>query len=369
MSNNDKQTKTLAVRHDAPIEWGKRTEIAALADRFSTMLPNAKDLNRNQILAAAQYCRLMDLNPFRGEVYFFPGKGGNLAVVDGYKALTRWAADKAEYSDWYESLPLDEGEVYKYRCWVLRDDRKVHIKEWVEMGATFQEAREMAAHYADGVVTKSDTMTRDGRPKDPPTGWTWDQVARKRALKNALNLSHGAPSPREMAELSWKVNGTQTIPDDWDGTEELSAYEAERLAELRATDRERQAEFDQLTDDEKAQRLAENSRLLHGDPDFEGFGDGPDYAQAEVWDAGEEETQQEEEPATIRKAKGAQVKTQNWAASFTSLKEDIGYYKNGYHATGAAWKMGYQEITDDNLADVLDALRQYAQDQQAQLPL
>ncbi len=53
----------------------------------------------------------------------------------------------------------------------------------------------------------------------------------------------------------------------------------------------------------------------------------------------------------------------------TRLKElsaAVPYYKpNGYHALGAAAKLGYSEITDANLDAVLDALTNYARDQKA----
>jgi len=262
-------------REDAPVEWGTRAEVGALADRLATMLPNAKDLTKNEILTAAQYCRLMDLNPFRGEVYFYKNRG-QLCVVDGYKALTRWARNQAPYSERYEQLPVEDGQIVHVRCWIVRDDRRAIIGEYRKMGATFKEAFEMVAVYADGIVTEAESSKRE-----PPAGWDWDQVARKRALKNAINLSHGAPSPREIAELSWQTNGgVQTIPEDWDGAEELGAHEAERLAELNAQHRLTAENWQSLTKEQQAAKVETNSRQLYGDPDFEGFGDEPETTTA-----------------------------------------------------------------------------------------
>ena len=212
------EEKALAEKKvDAPVEWGTRGEIGALADRLATMLPNANEMSRSEIMMAAQYCRMMDLNPFRGEVYFYKNRG-KVVVVDGYKSLVRWAQKKNAYSDRYDPLPLADDQVAHIRCWILRDDREQTLRDYVGMGASFKEAYAMAATFGDGSVSKSETVSRKtGEPIDPPVGWTWEQVARKRALKNALNLSHGAPSPREMAEMSWQTtNGVQTLPEDWD---------------------------------------------------------------------------------------------------------------------------------------------------------
>jgi len=262
-------------KQDAPVEWGRRGEIGALADRFAVMLPGAKDMTQAEILTAAQYARVMDLNPFRGEVYFYKDRG-KLCVVDGYKALARWAKKDMPYTDRYDLLPTDDGELVKVRCWILREDRKQFLREYTELGATFPEAFEIAATYADGVVMESETKTKRGDSRTAPTGWTWEQVARKRAFKNAINMSHGAPSPRDIAKESWEVNGIQTIPEDWDGAEVvLSQEEVEALAELRARTRETLDTFNELTPEERQVKAAENDRVLNGDPGFEGFGDEP----------------------------------------------------------------------------------------------
>ena len=272
------EEKSLTIKQDAPIEWGTRGEIAALADRFATMLPGAKQMSREEVLTAAQYARMMDLNPFRGEVYFYKDWTGKLCVVDGYKALARWARKEQPYTDRYDMLKPENGELVKVRCWILREDRKPFIREYTEMGASFKEAFEIAATFADGVVTVKETKTKKGTDRDPPTGWTWEQVARKRAFKNALNLSHGAPSPREIAKMSWEVKGVQTIPADWDGTDDLNGHEAERLAEMQARHREAMAEWRELSPEEQQEQFQDNVTALRGEADFEGFDTPPEPA-------------------------------------------------------------------------------------------
>lgn len=279
------------IKADAPAEWHRREEVAAMGQRIKTMLPGGNVLSDTQAMALAQYSLVMDLNPFRGEVYGFPGRGGQLCLVDGYKAMVRWAKEKAPYVEKYEDLPLEDGQLHHIRCWILRDDRKAQIGEWVNMGAPWREAFELVASFADGTVLQSETQ-KGNKDYDPPTGWTWEQVARKRALKNALNLSHGAPSPREVAAMSWRVNGVKTLPEDWDGTpaQIVEAGKAADYAEQKARTRETLTAWEQMTDQERQAKAAENSEALYGPPDFEGFDDEPEDngpTWGEVFGAGE----------------------------------------------------------------------------------
>lgn len=261
------EEKALTVKKaDAPAEWGARGEIGALADRLAAMLPGADKLERGDFMAIAQYCRLMDLNPFRGDAYFYRDRG-KLVVVDGYKVLRRWAERQSPFLERYDVLTPDEmpGEpegTIGVRCWILRDDRKATLAEFVEMGFTPMDAFRMAAVSAVGVVRPAEYVY-----KNPPTGWTVEQVARKRAMKNALNLSHGAPSPRESASLSWEVNGVQTIPQDWEQIPEHVQRDGmvEAYAGMSARTRETIAAFNAMTPEEQEAKLAENNALLHGD--------------------------------------------------------------------------------------------------------
>jgi len=279
---------------DVPAEWRTREEVKAMGRRIKTMLPSGDKLTDNQAAALGQYCLVMDLNPFRGEVYGYPDKKGNLCIVDGYKAMVRWALDKCPYSEKYESLPIDDGQLHVSRCWIMRDDRKVALQEWVDMGAPWNEAFALVAVYADGVVNVDETTGY----RKPPTGWTWEQVARKRALKNALNLSHGAPSPREIAALSWEVNGVKTVATDWDGIPEHITRDGQgaEYAAMRARTRETRTAWEEMTDDEREAKAQDNSELLYGEEGFEGFdtpsANGPDW-EAETVEAGEDE------PATV----------------------------------------------------------------------
>jgi len=220
---------TVQPKADAPAEWRNREDITALANRLKAMLPGS--LSAQEALLLAQYSAAMDANPFRGEIYAYQSRG-KLVLTEGYKLLVRWARRQCNFSDRYDRLnggELEEGAI-GFRCHILRDDARDTLKMLVEAGAPWKEAFDIVASSAVGIVTKSDMTSKQGKPIPPPKGWTWNQVARKRALKNALNLAYGAPSPREIAAETWRIEDTLTIPDDWQDTEKLNTAEAEANA-------------------------------------------------------------------------------------------------------------------------------------------
>lgn len=246
-------------------EYGGRSDVAALSRRIRSMMPGGEKLTSEQAMAVAQYSMLADANPFRGEVYGYDDGKGKLVLVEGYKLLVRWAKQQCGYAEKYEPYAVPDGDI-GFTCWILRNDALPTLKVLIEGGADYREAFEIAATSAVGIVRKADMWSRKyERAIAPPKGWTWDQVARKRALKNALNLSHGAPSPREIAAESWKVGETDTIPTDWDEcTPEMLLEARERLAQLTAQNREWKAERDDRTPEET---LRHNREILHGNDD------------------------------------------------------------------------------------------------------
>lgn len=264
------QTKIVKAEDVQLPEWHSRENVLALARRLKAMLPGGDRLSLAQAMATAQYAMMSDANPFRGEIYAYPDRGGQLVLVDGYKLLVRWAKRQAPYAEKFEPLPADqlrEGDI-GYTCWILRDDNRPLLRDLIGAGADFREAYEIAASAAVGIVRKEEmTSQKTGRPIPPPKGWDWDQVARKRALKNALNLSHGAPSPREIARETWLVGDTETIPEDWQQCKpEMLPAERERLAALNAQERDRREEWEQMTEEEIQETLERNLEILHGEP-------------------------------------------------------------------------------------------------------
>ena len=169
----------------------------------------------------------------------------------------------------------------------------------------------------------------------------------------------------------------QTLPEDWDGVDALNGQEAERLAEMSARHRETTEQFSTLTPEQRQEKFEKNNKLLHGDEDFEGFDTPPETAATTgpTWDhetveVGEDEPDPDPEPADNGDNKPAKIQTTKWAESGKALAAAEPYYqdKNGapdwFHMTGAAGKLGFNPVTDDNLDLALDAMRTYAHEQQ-----
>ena len=254
--------------------WGDREAVIATGIRIKTMLPGGDKLSIPHALAAGQYAVATGLNPFRGEFYAYTDKKGNLNIVDGYKALTRWAQDECPYDVQYRPLDPGPGEAYRIKCIIMRDDRREKLDYYLERGADFQTAFNLVTTSAVGVVNENETVWPDGNAKDPPKGWTWEQVAEKRALKTALNMSHGMPTVAELARKSFDVAGIITQPEDWEGTEEFKTQEErERLAVMQAKERERNEEWQEMSPEEKKERVKDNSTLLYGEDTDDPFAD------------------------------------------------------------------------------------------------
>lgn len=233
----DQAQVTVKEKVDAPAEWHDREEVVALANRLKGMMPGK--LSTEEALLLAQYSAAMDANPFRGEIYAYESKG-KMILVEGYKLLVRWARRQCQFYERYERITNDTDDIpddaIAFRCRILRDDAVNALARLTEAGVPF--AYEICSIEAVGVVTSADRTTRQGKPSPPPKGWTWEDVARKRALKNALNRAYGAPSPREIAEETWKVEDTLTIPEDWtDVTPEMPSAEREATALYNAKQR------------------------------------------------------------------------------------------------------------------------------------
>lgn len=237
-ANNDKNSLILSDEKDNLVDLGHQ---------IKTLLPGGEKLTVNQAISLGNYATLTRANPFRGEVYGFTDFKGQLKLVDGYKLLVRWAKKIAEYDEKYsERLAsgvegIQEGDI-GYRVTLMRYDKKSSIREYIDLGATFKEAYDLVANQAVGIVFKKETWSKTkNKPIDPPTGWSWDQVARKRALKNVLNIAYAMPSIEELARLNWEVDGQETKPQDWakQGTYQTTG-EAETHARLTAQERERQ---------------------------------------------------------------------------------------------------------------------------------
>lgn len=259
---------------DAPRNWGTREEIVALGDRLKVMLPGGQALTSQQAMALAQYSKLADANPFRGEIYAAVIKG-HVRFIDGYKLLVRWAKRAMPYNDKYEAWDEERKtreslkvEDIAYTCFILLEKDKLTVIELVKSGVALAEAYELFAFSASGVVSKKDDMTKqDGNDIAPPKGWTWHDVAKKRALKNALNLSHGAPSPSEISKETWVVDDVETEQVDWDQAQSSNITDPDviaRLARLEALNRGWAEERATMEPEELKAQVEEDRELLRG---------------------------------------------------------------------------------------------------------
>ncbi len=236
---------------------GEKEDLIDLGHQLKVLLPGGDKLTDNQAISVGNYAQLTKANPFRGEIYGYADKNGKLVIVDGYKLLIRWAKKISDYDEDYgERLStgvegLGETDI-GYRCTIMRHDRKKAIREYVQLGATFREAYDLVSNSAVGIVAATETRNA------PPKGWSWDQVARKRALKNVLNTAYAMPSIEELAKDSWQVDGQETVAEDWAAPDTYkTAEEAEAHARLAAQERERKEVVASMTEDQKQVRAEE----------------------------------------------------------------------------------------------------------------
>jgi hypothetical protein len=199
----------------------EKNNLVDLGHQIKALLPGGNTLTDNQAISVANYASLTKANPFRGEIYGYPDRNGKLVLVDGYKLLIRWAKSISDYDEDYgDRLPvgvegIEEGDI-GYRLTILRHDKRSGIKEYVTMGADFKTAYDLVSNSAVGIVRKNETYNSyKKKPIPPPKGWSWDEVARKRALKNVLNRAYPMPSIEDLARLNWEVSGQETSPEDW----------------------------------------------------------------------------------------------------------------------------------------------------------
>jgi hypothetical protein len=234
---------------------GEKEQLIDLGNKMKALLPGGDKLTDTQAMSVGNYAALTHANPFRGEIYGYESKG-QLVLVDGYKLLIRWAKKISDYDEDYgDRLPpgvegLNETDI-GYRCTIMRHDRKKVIREYISMGATFKEAYDLVSNSAVGIVTANETRN------SPPKGWSWDQVARKRALKNVLNQAYAMPSIEELAHLNWEVDRQETLPEDWAALDTYKTTEEHEVhARLAAQERERQNKVADMDDRERTERQA-----------------------------------------------------------------------------------------------------------------
>lgn len=93
------ESKELTVRQDRIVsQYGQSTEVATMAERILYMLPGVKKIGKHAAYALAQVAVSMGLNPFIGEIWAIPGKGG-FSISGGIKAYRRAARNEMKRQD------------------------------------------------------------------------------------------------------------------------------------------------------------------------------------------------------------------------------------------------------------------------------
>lgn len=252
--------------------WGSHDDVRTMAHRLQATHPTCRDLPFEDCMAVAQRMIAVGANIYRDELQVWKDAEGKLHIGEGYKLLIRWAKRICNYSERWEPLPasgLREGDI-GLRCCILRHDARPLMQTLLEAEVPYQEVLDLVWTYADGIVRREETVDDQGRPVDPATGWSWEQTARKRALCNALKLSHGSPSMAEIASESWMVGNMQTTADDWEyawaSYPDAHPEDRELTAQLSARTMESLSTDDGLPPEET---LKNGRALLRGDDDGE----------------------------------------------------------------------------------------------------
>lgn len=217
--------------------YGDGDDIKKMAQRIKLCLPGGNRLNDAEALSLAQISIAYGLNPFNGEVWHIPGKG----TMVGIKGHRKAARKQAQY--WPEHILLTPDEradlgipddAIAYKCLIYRSDL---IRESAEAVKLMYEAgmKDAAERYA-----YKPTVGIGFWVPGEPTKMKPDQAARKRAEADALKMAFDLPFASESG------NG-----------ERVGFVDAE--------------EWDVSPPYDTATSMEDNSRMLYGDPDFEGY--------------------------------------------------------------------------------------------------
>lgn len=199
---------------------GNMTDVEALAARLQATHRDCRGLTIEECIQVAQKMLAVGANIYCDELRVWRDEeDGELVVTEGYRLLIRWAKRQANYSEQFRDLDgIRTGDI-GVRCYLLRHDRETFdlMRMLLDSGMANTEVLDLVGTVGDGIVQEEEMVDGDGYPRRPQrsTGWTWRNVAEKRALANALRRAYGAPTMLEMARESWMVGNTITQPADW----------------------------------------------------------------------------------------------------------------------------------------------------------
>jgi hypothetical protein len=168
--------------------YGGRPEIREMADRLLVMLPQVKDLGRAGAMALAQVSLAMGLNPFIGEIWAIPQKGGTFAIMPGIKGLRRKAREwceerRARYHVFLRPASVDEIEGYALNTGDIVRACELTIIDSFALELLKATGQQLVytgiGVYKTGEYTKMNPL----------------QVARKRAEADAIKQAFDVPAP------------------------------------------------------------------------------------------------------------------------------------------------------------------------------
>ena len=215
--------------------WGSREKVREIAARLKKFVPGTKNMNDAEIMAYAQLVHMTGLNPCSGEIYGWDSRGdgsGELITKVYYGIMVRWAQSQEPFSTRFTTTIDPETEDIASVCHLLRQSDRPLLKDLLANNVDYHEALDWATTQGIGVISKSERWsTRYKKWIDPPKGRTWAWKAEKRALEDAITRAYGEPSTKELAQQTWIVQDTLTIPTDWeDVTPEMLPAEREAMA-------------------------------------------------------------------------------------------------------------------------------------------
>lgn len=183
--------------------YGGRAEIKELSTRILTMLPSARDVGKAGAVALAQVAIAMQLNPFVGEVWAIPQKGGTFTIMPGIKGIRRKAHEKVEKDNGYYTVDFRRATEEELEGLIINKGdipRACDVRVISDKTIRFHEVAGGFPKYTGiGLYRKGE-----------PTKMLPLQVARKRAESDALKQAFDLPLP--------VIMGPGAEPDDqgWD---------------------------------------------------------------------------------------------------------------------------------------------------------
>jgi hypothetical protein len=198
--------------------YGDRDDIDALARRIKVMVPGGDKLNTNEALALAQISQACKLNPFIGEVWYIPGKGGMVGIRGARRYANEQVKDEAgRDAYWFPDIqpcpPAEAGAtesekvVAAFRC-VIHDSAST-FQYQKALTALISELR--AAGYPDPygeavkiVGPKPQWIGYGYSTTTDQTRMNKMQVARKRAEADALKKRFYIPFGATVSEFEDK---------------------------------------------------------------------------------------------------------------------------------------------------------------------